>query len=111
MKLMFSMFAEDIGLLKNKVFAGILKSAKDKPAVLPQRMHALFEAMCTGGHDTALRWFSLYAAHFTFVYRCGNLHSDHDCPVAEHAYDLKSNCRRPLLRCRGPFAWVPASRS
>ncbi len=50
MKLMFSMFAEDIGLLKNKVFAGILKSAKDKPAVLAQRMQALFEAMSTGGY-------------------------------------------------------------
>jgi hypothetical protein len=50
MKLMFSLFAEDIGLLKNKVFSGILKAAKDKPAVLAERMRALFEAMSTGGY-------------------------------------------------------------
>jgi hypothetical protein len=50
MKLMFSMFAEDIGLLKNKPFAGILKSSKDKPAVLAERMKALFAAMSTGGY-------------------------------------------------------------
>jgi type II restriction/modification system DNA methylase subunit YeeA len=50
MKLMFSMFAEDIGLLRNKVFTNILKAAKDKPPVLAQRMQALFEAMSTGGY-------------------------------------------------------------
>jgi hypothetical protein len=50
MKLMFSMFADDIGLLRNKVFTNTLKAAKDKPAVLAQRMKALFEAMSTGGY-------------------------------------------------------------
>jgi hypothetical protein len=50
MKLMFSMFAEDIGLLRNKAFTNILRAAKDKPAILAERMRALFEAMSTGGY-------------------------------------------------------------
>jgi hypothetical protein len=50
MKLMFSMFAEDIGLLKNKVFSKIIDAGKDKPDVLAKRLAALFEAMSTGGY-------------------------------------------------------------
>ena len=50
MKLMFSMFAEDIGLLRNQVFSKTLTASKDKPGVLAQRLAALFEAMSTGGY-------------------------------------------------------------
>ncbi len=50
MKLMFSMFAEDIGLLRNQVFSKTLTASKDKPGVLAQRLAALFAAMSTGGY-------------------------------------------------------------
>ncbi len=49
MKLMFSMFADDIGLLKNKVFTNILAAAKNSPAILAGRMNELFTKMATGG--------------------------------------------------------------
>jgi hypothetical protein len=49
MKLMFCMFAEDIGLLPEKLFSKVLAGAAGKPAVLARRLKSLFEAMSTGG--------------------------------------------------------------
>ncbi|MEX2287034.1 MAG: type IIL restriction-modification enzyme MmeI [Planctomycetaceae bacterium] len=54
MKLMFSMFAEDIGLLKNKVFKQIIQSVAKPGAVnatkkLSRLLKELFEAMAHGG--------------------------------------------------------------
>ena len=62
MKLMFCMFAEDIGLLgtpENKVFKRILLGAKDQPARLADRLRGLFQAMASGGDygaDTILHF-------------------------------------------------------
>jgi len=55
MKLMFSMFAEDIGLLKNKAFKQIIDAAAKPGAVnavkkLSQLLGQLFEAMAHGGN-------------------------------------------------------------
>ena len=55
MKLMFSMFAEDIGLLKNKVFKQIIDAAAKPGATgavrkLSQLLGQLFEAMAHGGN-------------------------------------------------------------
>ncbi|MCI0685367.1 MAG: hypothetical protein L0Y71_24980 [Gemmataceae bacterium] len=49
MKLMFCMFAEDIGLLQGKLFERILGSSRREPVQLSRRLKNLFEAMATGG--------------------------------------------------------------
>jgi len=58
MKLMFCMFAEDIGLLgtrDNKLFKKIMLSAKDEPPRLAEHLRGLFQAMATGGYFGADR--------------------------------------------------------
>ncbi len=50
MKLIFCMFGEDIGLLPEKVFGRVLETSKRNPAELCRRLHALFEAMSSGGY-------------------------------------------------------------
>jgi len=49
MKLMFCMFAEDIGLLPEKLFTRILTNSKHDPPRLANQLHNLFEAMAHGG--------------------------------------------------------------
>ncbi|MCH7687853.1 MAG: class I SAM-dependent DNA methyltransferase, partial [Planctomycetes bacterium] len=49
MKLMFCMFAEDIGLLPQKLFTRTLAGAKNDPGKLSQLLGNLFEAMSSGG--------------------------------------------------------------
>ena len=49
MKLMFCMFAEDIDLLRGKVFSRALSGCKKNPAKLTQVLRSLFQAMATGG--------------------------------------------------------------
>jgi type II restriction/modification system DNA methylase subunit YeeA len=50
MKLIFCMFAEDIGLLPNKVFTKALAAAKKTPDRLANVLKDLFEAMAHGGY-------------------------------------------------------------
>jgi len=50
MKLIFCMFAEDIGLLPNKVFTKALAAAKKASARLAQVLQDLFGAMAHGGY-------------------------------------------------------------
>lgn len=49
MKLIFCMFAEDIGLLPPKLFNRILTGAKDDPPRLATMLGRLFDAMAHGG--------------------------------------------------------------
>ncbi len=49
MKLMFCMFAEDVGLLPDKLFGNLLKNTRTDPKRLSQRLEKLFEAMAHGG--------------------------------------------------------------
>jgi len=49
MKLMLCMFAEDIGLLPDKLFSRILTNSKQDPARLAKQLTALFTAMAHGG--------------------------------------------------------------
>ncbi|MBL9091698.1 MAG: class I SAM-dependent DNA methyltransferase [Planctomycetaceae bacterium] len=49
MKLMFCMFAEDIGLLPDKIFKTTLDGAKQDPRRLAERLRSLFRAMAKGG--------------------------------------------------------------
>ncbi len=49
MKLMFCMFAEDIGLLEGKLFGRILAGSRRDPTGLSRRLSKLFEAMAQGG--------------------------------------------------------------
>jgi hypothetical protein len=49
MKLMFSMFAEDVGLLPEKLFQRVLQKHKHDPAKLNHLLGKLFDAMSTGG--------------------------------------------------------------
>ncbi|MEX1095047.1 MAG: DNA methyltransferase [Planctomycetales bacterium] len=50
MKLMFCMFAEDIGLLKDKLFTRTLANTKRDPDRLATFLSQLFQAMSTGGY-------------------------------------------------------------
>ncbi|HEX7449649.1 MAG TPA: DNA methyltransferase, partial [Pirellulales bacterium] len=61
MKLMFCMFAEDIGLLgaPDKLFKKILTNSRDNPPRLAEHLRLLFQAMATGGYfgaDTILHF-------------------------------------------------------
>ncbi|NLY00794.1 MAG: class I SAM-dependent DNA methyltransferase [Rhodopirellula sp.] len=60
MKLMFSMFGEDIGLLPQKLFSRMLVGSKNDPGKLSERLAALFGAMATGGDFGAdeILWFN-----------------------------------------------------
>lgn len=49
MKLMFCMFAEDIGLLPPKLFNRVLLNGQHDPPRLADRLGGLFQAMTTGG--------------------------------------------------------------
>ncbi|HEY3969564.1 MAG TPA: type IIL restriction-modification enzyme MmeI [Planctomycetaceae bacterium] len=49
MKLMFCMFAEDIGLLPEKLFTRILTNSKNDPPRLAKQLATLFGAMAHGG--------------------------------------------------------------
>jgi type II restriction/modification system DNA methylase subunit YeeA len=49
MKLMFCMFAEDIELLRGKVFSRALAGCKDEPVKLAKVLENLFQAMAKGG--------------------------------------------------------------
>jgi type II restriction/modification system DNA methylase subunit YeeA len=49
MRLMFCMFAEDIGLLPAKMFSKILENSKRDPERLAKQLAALFQAMAHGG--------------------------------------------------------------
>src|SRR5690606_16635802 len=59
-KLLFCMFAEDIGLLPDDLFTKMVKSSKGQPARFDARAKELFAAMQTGG-DVAFQdipWFN-----------------------------------------------------
>lgn len=59
MKLMFCMFAEDIGLLPEKLFSKVLTGMRRDPAALARKLKNLFEAMANGGEfgaDTILHF-------------------------------------------------------
>ncbi len=49
MKLIFCLFAEDIGLLPNRLFTTLVGKCKDDPKRLARLLKDLFEAMSTGG--------------------------------------------------------------
>ena len=60
MKCMFCMFAEDIGILPNKVFTKTLETAQRSPEIFLDRAADLFEKMRIGGHYgvEAIPWFN-----------------------------------------------------
>ncbi|MGI5835679.1 MAG: class I SAM-dependent DNA methyltransferase [Chloroflexota bacterium] len=49
MRLLFCLFAQDIGLLPSGLFTQLVKSTRTKPAEFTRRLRALFDAMSTGG--------------------------------------------------------------
>ncbi|MGH9783161.1 MAG: class I SAM-dependent DNA methyltransferase [Terriglobia bacterium] len=49
MRLLFCLFAEDIGLLPGKLFSSLLLRTRDRPADFNQRLAGLFQAMSAGG--------------------------------------------------------------
>ncbi|HZT80049.1 MAG TPA: DNA methyltransferase, partial [Gemmataceae bacterium] len=59
MKLMFCMFAEDVGLLPDKLFRRVLAGGRAEPAALARKLRNLFDAMSAGGEfgaDSILRF-------------------------------------------------------
>ena len=59
-RLVFCMFAEDVGLLPDKMFERMIKTARPKPETFTQHAATLFAAMRTGGHVgfEAVAWFN-----------------------------------------------------
>jgi hypothetical protein len=51
---LFSMFAEDVGLLPNGAFIGLLTTHRDEPATLQIMLHSLWADMDRGGFSPAL---------------------------------------------------------
>lgn len=60
MRLMFCMFAEDIGLLPNRIFRTTIEGARAEPTRLSQRLRSLFDCMATGGDfgPVEIPWFN-----------------------------------------------------
>lgn len=54
MRCLFTMFAEDAGLLPNKAFTKLLRLTKRQPTSFVPQLEALWEAMDTGGFSIAL---------------------------------------------------------
>jgi len=54
-RLVFCMFAEDIGLLQNRLFTELLEETKDEPERFPSIATQIFSAMATGGDFGMLR--------------------------------------------------------
>jgi len=50
MRLLFCLFAEDIGLLPSKLFATLVDRTRTRPADFSTRLSQLFAAMATGGY-------------------------------------------------------------
>lgn len=48
-QILFSLFAEDIGLLPGKLFTKLLDAGRERPADLPAMLRELFGTMATGG--------------------------------------------------------------
>jgi len=48
-RLLFCLFAEDIGLLPGQLFTRIVQTTRRRPDMFAQQLSALFEAMCNGG--------------------------------------------------------------
>lgn len=49
MRLLFTMFAEDTGLIPKKSFSALLKKTRDRPDLLPAQLTQLWQAMDAGG--------------------------------------------------------------
>lgn len=49
MRLLFTMFAEDTGLIPKKSFSKLLTKTRDRPELLPQQLSQLWQAMDKGG--------------------------------------------------------------
>ena len=56
-RLVFCMFAEDVGLLPDDMFTRMLKHARRQPEQFAALARKLFGAMSTGGHDD-VEWFN-----------------------------------------------------
>jgi len=54
MRLLFTMFAEDTGLIPKKSFSALLKKVRERPENLPPQLSALWKAMDAGGFAGAL---------------------------------------------------------
>lgn len=54
MRCLFTMFAEDVGLLRKEAFSKILDSCAKKPDTFPHKVGQLWEAMDSGGYAHAL---------------------------------------------------------
>jgi hypothetical protein len=54
MRLLFTMFAEDTGLIPKESFSNLLKKVRERPENLKPQLNALWQAMDTGGFAGAL---------------------------------------------------------
>lgn len=81
MRCLFTMFAEDVGLLPRDAFTRLLRDYRDHLDVLPDALHALWQTMNTGGFSPGLRT--------RIVQFDGGLFAEADAlPVSEAQLDL-----------------------
>ncbi len=81
-RILFCLFAEDVGLLPNKLFSRLVKQSWMRPGDLTKRLRELFSRMATGGYFGAEE-----IAHFN-----GGLFND------DTAFDLDSDSLNILAR-------------
>ncbi|WP_035271686.1 class I SAM-dependent DNA methyltransferase [Desulfonatronum thiodismutans] len=55
MRCLFTMFAEDVGLLEKESFSKLLRELRDRPENFPPMIESLWQSMKTGGFSPALR--------------------------------------------------------
>jgi hypothetical protein len=91
MKLLFSMFAEDIELLPDRIFRTTIEGARKDPSRLSARLRSLFDCMADGGDfgPVSIPWFNggLFKAGEPVVDLAAE---DIDQLVALNAYDWAS---------------------
>src|SRR5690606_12329859 len=55
MRALFTMFAEDVGLLPDRAFLELLESLRDNPEAFTPMLESLWQVMNTGGFSPILR--------------------------------------------------------
>jgi len=81
MRALFTMFAEDVGLLPERSFTELLKSLKGDTAGFAPMLESLWSSMNTGGYSPAVR-------HHLLRFNGGLFHQSKAIPLNQSQFDL-----------------------
>lgn len=81
MRALFTMFAEDVGLLPERSFTELLKSLKGDTAGFAPMLESLWSSMNTGGYSPAVR-------HHLLRFNGGLFHQNKAIPLNQSQFDL-----------------------